>query len=76
MPAAPVVQVAGTQVPVAPALAPVTTNETTTPLRGVPLGLVTLAVTVWEVPTGFVAVVGVRVRFGASATIPEPAMRM
>ena len=47
-----------------------------TPLRGLSSGLVTVAVTVWVVPTGFVASVGSKTRFGASTTMPEPAIRM
>ena len=69
-------QLAGAHVPEAPAFAPVTTKSTCCPLRGVPSGFVTVAVTACVVPTGFVAVVGSRTMFGATTTIPVPATRM
>ena len=75
MPAASVAHPDGTHVPVAPALTPVTTNETETSARGAPLALVTVAVDGVRGAKGLVAVAGLTLRFGASTTIPEPAIR-
>ncbi len=43
----------------APAFCPATLNETSWLASGVPMPLVTWAVTVWSVPAGFVAFAGV-----------------
>jgi hypothetical protein len=75
-PLAAVVQLAGTQVPVAPAWVPVTAKSTSVPGRGVPSVFVTLAVTVWVVPTVLVAVSGASAKLGAAVMMPDPAIRM